>query len=211
MITKITKIFSYLILLLFPSYCYICRKEGFVLCATCLRQFPRTTDTPAPYITSMYSFKNKDLKKIIHAIKYFHRKDLLTPLAVVVSEEIKRSNLVGAYTLVPIPMPRLRRYIRGYNHTEELARKISAHTSIPLNNTILTRNSTEKTKRQVVTRSRFERLHNQHNTFAIQESPLGENIILLDDVTTTGATLHEARRVLLAHGAQSVIAFTIAH
>ena len=59
--------------------------------------------------------------------------------------------------------------------------------------------------------SRAERLKNQHNAFVVQTSVQGLSVILVDDVTTTGATLLEARKVLLEAGATSVQAYTVAH
>lgn len=212
MITSlIFKYSSYIIEIFFPPYCYVCKKENKSLCDECLHTFTRAVDTPAPYITSIYSFKGSYIKKIIHAIKYFHRKDLIAPFAKILSDEIRKGKDYYTYTLVPIPMPPLRKYIRGYNHTEELSKQITKEISLHTINTILTRSSSGSKKRQVRAKSRRERLHNQRNAFTVSSPVNGMNIILIDDVTTTGATLHEARKLLLKHGASRVIAYTIAH
>ncbi len=54
-------------------------------------------------------------------------------------------------------------------------------------------------------------MKNQHGSFGVIDEVQNKNIILIDDVTTTGATLVEARTVLLKHGAKSVLAYTLAH
>ncbi len=205
MIRKITTVFLNII---FPSTCYVCKKEGGALCTVCLRERDPSCNTPAPVITSFYSFKDPVIKKIIHAIKYFHRKDLIAPLVESMSQEITITHR-NKPLLIPIPMPTLRKYIRGYNHGEAIARAISKQANIPVDCTSLARR--KKQKRQVLTHSRAERLKNQQGVFYVTGDISGMNIILVDDVTTTGATLLEARKVLLEKGASSVECFTIAH
>lgn len=178
------------------------------MCISCLSKRTLAVDTPAPYITSIYSFRDPEIKKIVHAIKYFHRKDLIPPLTQKLSEKINESALKN-HILVPVPMPLLRKYMRGYNHSEAIAREIAATTNLAMRTDILMRTNTNK--RQVVTRSRSERLKNQHGAFTIHSPVVGMDIVLVDDVTTTGATLNEARANLIAHGARSVRAVTIAH
>lgn len=204
----VTKTISLLLATFFPPYCYICKTNGFSLCSSCLNSFQKAVDTPYPYIRSVYSFKDPSIKKIIHAIKYFHRKDLLRPLAILMASEIT-IHKDETYVLIPIPMPRLRTYLRGYNHAEALAQEISTITSLPVMTDILKRAVPKK--RQVTARSRKERLKNQHNAFRCDFMIPGMNIILIDDVTTTGATLRGARNTLLKEGAAHVEAFTVAH
>ena len=99
--------------------------------------------------------------------------------------------------------------MRGYNQAELIAKEISEKLYIPINNKILFR--IKNPKRQVKTSTRSERLKNQHNTFKVAEGVLNSNIILVDDVTTTGATIKEARDILIKNGAKKVMAITIAH
>lgn len=192
---------------LFPKQCFLCKEKNTSLCTVCLRSFTRPIDTPFLFIKSFYCFKDSRIKKIIHAIKYFHRKDLIIPLTENIIQEIINENYNGI--LVPIPMPTIRKYVRGYNQAEVLAHYVSLRCHVPIDTKILTRSHSPK--RQVKTKTRSERLNNQHDTFRIIKSVKNLNIILIDDVTTTGATLHEARKILLAHGASSVSAVTLAH
>jgi competence protein ComFC len=174
----------------------------------CLRQRSLAITSEASPIISIYSFRDSHIKKAIHAIKYSHRKDLIHPLVQKIITDIRKRDY-SSYVLMPIPMPRLRKYIRGHNHAETIAQVIGKQVNIPVVTTTLIRLSSKK--RQVKTISRKERFNNLHNTFTLQESVSGMNIILIDDVTTTGATLLEARKKLLTSGALHVIAYTIAH
>lgn len=207
------KIFSKIISIIFPSHCYNCHKEGDSLCDSCLKNTRKVLDTPAIYITSIYSFKDPIIKKSIHAIKYFHRKDLIEPLTQELAKEICVTNSyklqANSWTLVPIPMPRLRKYMRGYNQAELIANSLSKKCSLLVRSDVLVR--LKSPKRQVKTKTKSERLQNQHNSFKITNNVKNMNIILVDDVTTTGATISEARNTLLKAGAGSVIAVTIAH
>ncbi len=213
MISKIiSQTFSNCLKLLFPYHCYLCKIEttDTSLCNKCISSFTKAIDTPLPFITSIYSFKDERIKKSIHAVKYFHRKDLLPPFTKEISELIKKENY-GSCVLVPIPMPVFRKYVRGYNHTEVIAGLISKELTVPVQTNLLYRNKTVARPRQVLTHSRHERLKNQRNAFIASSHAKNRNIILIDDVTTTGATLSEARKVLLGAGASRVTAFTIAH
>jgi competence protein ComFC len=124
-------------------------------------------------------------------------------------KDIQEKYTQEKWTIIPIPMPTLRHHIRGYNHAEAIASEISEKTGIEVSQKILVRATTRK--RQVMTISRSERIKNQKNVFKTLQDVQGINIILIDDVTTTGATLLEARKILLEKGALNVKAYTIAH
>jgi ComF family protein len=152
------------------------------------------------------------MKKIIHAIKYFHRKDLVLPLTKAVAQELTKNNQIPNLSdsiLIPIPMPLLRKYIRGYNQAELIAQELSKRCLIPYTTKLLHRKGNHK--RQVTKKTRSERIKNQHHSFIVKGDVNNLNIILVDDVTTTGATIIEARNELLKAGAKSVRAITIAH
>lgn len=71
----------------------------------------------------------------------------------------------------------------------------------------------KETEHQAKIENRAQRLKNIAGSFAVQNTSLiqNRNIILFDDITTTGATLSEARKVLKEAGARKIIAFTLAH
>ena len=79
----------------------------------------------------------------------------------------------------------------------------------------------KETEHQAHIKNRKERLKNLIGSFTIKSSKQnakenisiikGRNIILIDDITTTGATLNEAKKILRQAGARKIIAFTVAH
>lgn len=218
--------FQKILNVIFPARCYVCHKDSKPICGNCLKNFIRCVDTPLIYSTSIYSFKDKNIRKIIHAIKYYHRRDLIEPLARELSKAIQ-SEIYGeqvmneldlaksyklianSWTLVPIPMTKMRKYMRGYNQAELIAKEISEKTDIPLRADILIRN--RNSKRQVKSSIRSERLKNQHKSFEVVGDINKINIILVDDVITTGATISEAYKILNKSGAGKIIAVSIAH
>lgn len=207
--TFISKVLS----IFFPLHCYECRKEGEAICLQCLHSCKTPLETPKIYITSAFCFKDPLIRKAIHAIKYFHRQDLIHPLANSLAKKIKSEIADTAeahdWMIVPIPMPHLRKLVRGYNQAELIGRDISKLCNFPISTKILTRSHSPK--RQVMVRTRSERLRNQHNSFMVISDVKNMHIILIDDVTTTGATLIEARLELLKSGAHAVKAATLAH
>lgn len=196
-----------IITFLFPPQCFVCKRSNNIICDTCLHSISPPLDTPHHFISSRYSYKNEKVKKIIHAIKFFHRKDLLIPLSQELAELLPQKK--EGYVLVPIPMPYLRSLFRGYNQSEILAKRLGTLSKIPIDCSLLKRKSSPS--RQVTTHNKKERRDNQKGTFIATRSAKGKEIILIDDVTTTGSTLLEARKVLLDAGASSITAITIAH
>lgn len=99
--------------------------------------------------------------------------------------------------------------MRGYNQAELLAEKLSEKIFTPLRSDILAkiRNTTSQTEL-----AGRERLFNMKNSFGVLKPDAIKNkkIILVDDITTTGATLSEAARVLKETGAREVIGLVVA-
>lgn len=202
--------YNFLIDILFPKYCFVCKKSGNTICKTCLLNFPQAVNTPSSFIYPYFSYKDEKVKKIMRAIKYYHRKDLILPLVEsTISEnlKLKKENCI----LVPIPMHNFRKIIRGYNQAEIISKKYSQILNIPYATNILYR--TKFTSRQVKSKNKSERIKNQKGSFEIKNFNDVQNktIILIDDVTTTGATINEARKVFLENDFKKVIAITLAH
>ena len=116
--------------------------------------------------------------------------------------------------LVPIPITRRRKWMRGYNQSELLAHEITVKDStgsLEFAPHILKK--IRHTKPQTTIKERAERLRNIEGCFATQnpERIRKRDIVLIDDIYTTGATLREAAKILKSSGARKIIAFTVAH
>ncbi len=203
----ITNILQKSLAILFPTRCYLCKKSEIALCDQCLDSLSLPLSTPYFWTDSCYSFKDNRVKKIIHAIKFFHRKDLVLPISKRLVDLLPPE--ASSWVLVPVPAHFLRTMGRGYNQAELLAKCLHKLSGLPIDTQILKK--TKYTNRQAVAQSKKERLKQQSNTFAVISNVDHKNIILVDDVLTTGATLSEARKVLLQAGAQEVRAVTVAH
>ena len=119
----------------------------------------------------------------------------------------------GLYTLpdtiVSIPLHWKKRFSRGFNQSEQIARELAQHFQIPLNCHSLTRTINTPTQRHL---SYKKRQLNLADAFAItNKTPQpGARIALIDDVLTTAATADAASRILLSNGASSVDIWVLA-
>jgi ComF family protein len=110
--------------------------------------------------------------------------------------------------IVPVPLHWLRRRTRGYNQSESLAREIGAKAGVPLNTAAVRRH--RRTGMQAQTPDAITRRANVRDAFAPGRRPIKGNVLLIDDVSTTGATLDACARALLENGAATVYALTFA-
>lgn len=116
--------------------------------------------------------------------------------------------------LIPLPLSKKRQRERGFNQTELVAQKMSEMDQglhFTMCNNVLYK--IKDTKSQTTIKDKKKRRENILGCFSVKdrEAVAGKTTVLIDDVLTTGSTIHEARRVLLEAGARRVIALTVAH
>ncbi|HLG94359.1 MAG TPA: ComF family protein, partial [candidate division Zixibacteria bacterium] len=108
--------------------------------------------------------------------------------------------------LVPVPLHWTRKWSRGFNQSAILARAVSKTAGLPVWPAL----RRVKRTRDQTRLSREKRLANVRGAFRVTKEVEGKNLLLLDDVTTTGATLEECRRVLAEAGAAQVSSAVVA-
>lgn len=181
---------------------------------------PTNPVSPFPFISSFFDFRNKNVKEVIYHIKYKGNTFLIDIFGKIILKKIYQEKNKKKYKdevihIVPIPLSKKRRSERGFNQTELLARsviKYDRQKNIIYNPKFLKRIKHTKPQTKL---NKSERIKNIKNCYSVperqREKISGKTIILIDDVTTTGSTLREARLTLLKAGAKEVFAITLAH
>lgn len=198
---------------LFPQRCLGCGRENEALCRKCLAKIDMPSLPKEGDIFSAADYGDETAKKAIWMLKYRGAKNLAEPLAELLNTrcltklEIKNIN---DWLIIPIPLSKNRLKERGYNQAELIAGHLSQKIKISVCTDALMK--IKNTPTQVSIKNKKERLKNLNGAFAIknQEVISGKNIILIDDVSTTGATLREAKKVLKLAGAKKVNALVVA-
>ncbi len=216
--------------IVFPVKCILCGKNGVDLCLGCLKDAPAAERESAKWIFPLYDYRHPAIKKSLWLLKYKSKKRLAKVFAEIIYEkmleELSELSVLENFTkiiLIPIPLSPRRYHERGYNQAELICQElikidhlrhgVDVKSNFSLENNILIK--PKDTEHQAHIKDRRTRLKNISGSFMIKNENInlikGRNIILIDDITTTGATLNEARKVLKQAGARKVIAFTVAH
>lgn len=195
--------------LFYPRICLICERELLEgeqhICLHCLSDMPKTNyhrivDNPIEQLfygkvriekASGYFFfhQQSDYRKLIHAIKYHNEKQAGYWLGKRYGEELKRD---GCYSdidlIVPVPLHKRKFQKRGYNQSERIATGIGLALKKEVRTDLLIRTKNNKSQTH---KSIYDRWLNTQQSFIAQKSEFltGKNILLVDDVITTGATL----------------------
>jgi ComF family protein len=216
--------------LLFPPYCIGCGREGNYICGRCARELafisppvcrlcgrPLLPDGCCPGcigeqslvdgIRAPFLFDGL-VRHAVHELKYRNLRSIATVLAAFLFEYLQENPVPGD-TLVPVPIHRKRCRERGYNQSFLLAQELHRLSGLPLIDNCLFR--TGYIAPQAKTTSVTQRLSNISGAFACTNNNLkGKNVILVDDVSTSGATMNACAAALKSAGAAAVWGLALA-
>jgi ComF family protein len=215
--------------LLFPPRCVDCRRIGAWFCAECMDRIPRveppsctrcgnritapglcarcrTSPLQIECIRSAVYFEGA-LQEAIHQLKYKGRTALAKPLGTLMAA-YWRQHPMPADVVVPVPLHAARLRERGYNQAALLARELARQTELAIDEQTLIRKRATAPQVELDARQRKE---NVHDAFCCSGNTLaGKQVLLIDDVCTTGATLEACAIALCEGGARGVQALTLA-
>ncbi len=221
-----------------PKKCYSCKKEWHFLCPECLQK--RQLHSEICYICKKPSknfllhynckkgtileyfekiiilahYKDNYIAKLIKDSKYNHKKDILEDMAHYLSSHILHfDNLLPKeeYIIIAPPMYFLKKWKRGYNHSEILAKHIAEKLQILYDFSLVKK---IKYTRQQSHLTKEQREKNIISSFSLTKNAnqkiQWKNIIIVDDVVSTWATIGEIARVLKKAWVKKIIALIIA-
>lgn len=190
------------------NYCIICKEyDCFGICKSCAKSIKTINNSHQDEILS-YGYYGGVLKELILKFKYKNNFTAGDILAEFLEKYIINNFNYKEYIITYIPLSRKSKKIRGFNQCEYIARKIARDLSIEVLEILIKQKETKEQK----TLKEHERHENIKNAFKLKSKIYLEkyNIILIDDVTTTGATLKEAYKILKKLEVKDVKLLTLA-
>ncbi len=217
MLINIRKFLKSVSLAMFPRKCIGCQTPDFWICQKCLSTIPKSFENPLPWSFSAFEYKNRIIRKAVWLLKFSKKYSVLDDLAYLINrrfgELLEKEKLTEKeLILIPIPITKRSRSVRGYNQSVLICKiLVRNRENVTIEDSVLVKTKNHLPQNKI--KNRNERLNNVKNSFRVKniERVKGKIIILVDDVVTTGATLKEAKKVLVEAGTKKVLGFSIAH
>ena len=230
MLSQVAKLKGIALDLFFPRWCVGCGSEGDFICEPCRQSLSRIEPPLCPRcgrpqpdgilcpdcviwqaaidgIRSPFIYEGM-IKQAIHQLKYRNLRALVKPLAELLQDYLT-ANPIPAQALVPVPLHEKRLRERGYNQSELLARELGKLAGLPVLTDCLTRQ--RYALPQARTASVEERRANVASAFACRNDKVPDKqILLIDDVATSGTTLDACAVAAKASGVSSVWGLSMA-
>jgi competence protein ComFC len=188
--------------ILHPRFCIFCRKEKVYICADCESKIERKKNA-LEYLNfySKYDYRDKNIKKILFKIKYHNNKYLAREIGGIYSDFMLEKNTKndGNFIIIPVPISSKRFEERGYNQAKEIAIGITcALKNIEICEAVTKIKHTEKLFKK---ENKEERSIELRDAFGINKAEFAKirnkNIIILDDITTSGTTFFAIKNLLV--------------
>lgn len=160
-------------------------------------------------LISIFKYEGIIREKIIQ-YKFGDKAYMNNTFAKIILKNEKICGLLKKYDIIiPVPIHKKRKAQRGYNQTQLIANKISKCLNIKLCNNVLVKNKNTIAQSKL---NKKKRVQNIKGAFKIlnSEKIKGKDILLLDDIYTTGSTANECSKILKKAGAKTVGVLTIA-
>ncbi|MDO8555096.1 MAG: phosphoribosyltransferase family protein [bacterium] len=214
--SAVNKLFNGVLNFIFPVECLGCGKKDITLCESCSAEIP-FPETEKKGILAGAAYSSPVIQRVVKSLKYRKNKLAAKPLADLLFNRIKDKIKQREIVIVPAPLSKKRLSQRGFNQAlliaEFLSDKFKEERSaikIVVYNNVLYKN--RDTSSQVEIKERDKRLKNLEGVFFVNNNHLiqGKTIFVIDDVSTTGATINEAKRALKNAGAKRVVGLVVA-
>jgi ComF family protein len=179
-------------------------------CAACLSRPPYFSWARAWACYPREHVEDHPLRRVVQKFKYGRKVSLGKPLGRLLAEGCSEFlSDCEVDLLLPVPLHPKRLRWRGFNQSVLLAQQVSRACRIPVDPFILARPKETAPQTEL---SEEERRKNVRGAFAVgaKEAVRGKNLLLVDDVYTSGATVNECSRVLIQSGAKEVFVLTLA-
>ena len=169
-------------------------------------------------VSAILSYKNPRVRKLIEMIKYKADQKAVNIGAILLLEEIasmfeeKIPGRERKFILIGVPASKRRLKERGFDQNKLLGEEImelGGENFLEWWPDLIFRIREVGVQSEI--KSRKERLKNMENVFGAKSAVKGRTVVLIDDVTTTGSTLKDARRALRAAGAKKTYCLSLAH
>ncbi len=219
-------IFDFINTAFLPEYCITCNKFGSYICKNCLKTKYRVNFRNVCHVCGRNSFKlrlHKDCidysnldnlyffceynfaaKELIETIKYSGNYAILNTLSWHMAKYIKMvCPEYKKFQFTYVPSHWTKQNIRGFNQSQLLAKDIAKLLEVELCDVLIKNKATSK---QAGT-NKSQRSRNLKGKFAIKKDIVSRNVMIIDDVHTTGATLNECAAILKSNGAEIVYGY----
>ncbi len=215
----------------FPECCLACKttlaRGESLLCLTCTLELPVTDysmhkennlfmrfsslDIVLEHAFSLWYFNKEGIvQTLLHNLKYYNHPEISHFAGIKLGENLKNNNFQGKIdSVIPIPLHANRKRQRGYNQSAGFAQGIAEQLEINWSDDWLIRHKSTETQTK---KSQQERKKNVEGIFSIQDFThiKGKNILVVDDVITTGATILSCLHTLKQAGANNLYVGCIA-
>jgi competence protein ComFC len=216
---------------LFPSRCAGCgrtvRSREHHLCRSCFEKIPFLSDCcpvcsgpltggNCPACAERYWYIKKNLsiaeyggviKDIMHGLKFSRIRDLHAVCGSIALKKLAQSGIRADF-ITWVPMNGKKKWERGFNQSELIARYIAQKTGMPCRG-LLRERRTSRIQKALGLRDRFINTLERYVAIEAKDLP-GRSVLLVDDIYTTGATINECARQLKTSGAGDIFSLTIA-
>lgn len=201
--------------LFYPRYCLACagnlvRGEE-VICTSCWSEFSKTNfhlekentlktrfygKLELEFAFAYFNFvKSGKLQKLLHNLKYNNKPEIGIYIGKRYGDLLKSVDGFDSEVIIPIPLHKSKLKSRGYNQSDTFAEGLSEALEIPWYNDVVIRAVKSQTQTK---KSRIERWQNVESVFEVAKPDIieGKNVLLVDDVITTGATLEACAKTI---------------
>lgn len=214
------KIFNFLLDLIFPIECLGCNKEGVWICENCLSSIKLNKNiqkSPSDLFEGFFvalNYKDNQLcQEIIKRFKYSYIKELENSLSYLLYKYLNKAlfkKIIDSNTIIiPVPLYKTRQRERGFNQSEIIAKNIAEKYGLEMGIDIIKRIRNTQSQAKLTGVHRRKNLKEAFKCFN-PNIIKNKQVILVDDVFTTGSTLSEVATVLKNNGVKKIWGLVIA-